>query len=123
MLNRYDITPMKAGAVVLVAFQQANQPLKYRPAIVLRFMLPFSDGRVCGISTQLRQQVIGFDEIIDASHADFPSSGIKSTSLMQLGFLAVFPVSGIIGRMGYISPQRHQRLLQRLATHLYSSNP
>jgi hypothetical protein len=33
---------------------------------------------VCGISTQLRQTVADFDEIIEPSDADFKSSGLKA---------------------------------------------
>jgi mRNA interferase MazF len=114
---------MKEGDVVLVALPQANGQLKNRPAIALRLMPPFGDMLICGVSTQLHQQVAGFDEIIDPSHADFQLSGIKSASLIRLGFLAVFPVSGIIGKIGYISHDRHRRLLERLAKHIYTAPP
>ncbi len=110
---------MKEGDVVLVALPQANGQLKSRPAIALRLMPPFGDMLLCGVSTQLHQQDTGFDEIIDLSHADFSSSGTKSASLIRLGFLAVFPVSDVIGRIGRISHERHQRLLERLAKHIY----
>lgn len=114
---------MKEGDVVLMAIPQANGQLKNRPAIVLRLMPPFGDILVCGVSTQLHQHAIGFDEIIDPSHVDFSASGIKSASLIRLGFLAVFPLSAIIGRIDHVSHERHQRLLERLAKHIYSIQP
>ena len=114
---------MKEGDVILIALPQANRQLKNRPAIALRLMPPFGDMLVCGVSTQLHHQVAGFDDILDPSHGDFSSSGIKSASLIRLGFLAVFPVSDIIGKIGRISHDRHQRLLERLAKHIHSLPP
>jgi mRNA interferase MazF len=88
---------------------------KYRPTVVLRRMPGFGDLLVCGISTQLRQRVAHFDEIIDPSHADFKTSGLKAPSLIRLGFLAVLPASSFLGTIGSISEQRHQRLLAKLS--------
>jgi mRNA interferase MazF len=82
----------------------------------------FGDLLVCGISTQLRQQVADFDEIIEPSHADFKTSGLKAPSLIRLGFLAVLPASNFLGTIGSISGQRHQRLLSRLSGYLQSKD-
>jgi len=86
--------------------------------LVLRRMPGFGDLLVCGISTQLRQQVPGFDETIQPSHPDFKTSGLKAPSLIRLGFLAVLPVGDFLGTIGSISGERHQRLLSRLSEHL-----
>jgi mRNA interferase MazF len=53
---------MKAGDVVLAALPQADAQIKHRPAIVLRVMRPYGDLLVCGVSTQLQQEVRGFDK-------------------------------------------------------------
>ncbi|MBI4024563.1 MAG: transcriptional regulator [Verrucomicrobia bacterium] len=110
---------MKEGSVVLTPLPQADGQIKNRPTIALREMPPYGDFPVCGISTQLHQQVLGFDEIIERSDADYATSGLKSPSLIQLGFLAVLPASAFIGSIGFILSERHQRLLQRLSAHLY----
>lgn len=110
---------MKEGSVALTPLPQADGQVKNRPTIALREMPPYGDFLVCGISTQLHQQVIGFDEIIERSHVDYATSGLKSPSLIRLGFLAVLPASAFIGSIGSISRERHQRLLQRLSEHLY----
>ncbi len=109
---------MREGDVVLTPLPQADGQLKNRPAVVLRSMPPHSDLLVCGISTQLHQEVVGFDEIIKSGDVDFASSGLKAPSLIRLGFLAVLPVGNFIGSIGSISPDRHRRLLERLARHL-----
>jgi mRNA interferase MazF len=110
---------MKEGDIVLALLPQTDGQKKNRPAVVLRRMPGFGDLLVCGISTQLRQQVAGFDEIIEPSHLDFQTSGLKAPSLIRLGFLAALPASSFIGTIGFISGQRHQRLLSRLCAHLH----
>ena len=109
---------MKEGDIVLALLPQTDGRGKYRPAVVLRRMPGFGDLLVCGISTQLRQQVADFDEIIEPSHTDFKTSGLKAPSLIRLGFLAVLPVSNFLGTIGSISDRRHQRLLSRLSEYL-----
>ena len=109
---------MKEGDVVIVPLPQADGSVKNRPAIILREMPPFRDVLICGVSTQLRQVVKDFDEIIFQSDADFGSSGIREDSLIRLGFLAVVPRSKIAGTIGSISEDRHKRLLQKLSAYL-----
>ena len=109
---------MKERDVVLSAFVQADGKVKNRPALVLRVMPPFGDLLVCGISRQTQQQAPNFDEIIDTADADYRTSGLLSSSLVRLGFLAALPKSEIVGVIGSISRERHQRLLLRLANYL-----
>lgn len=109
---------MTEGDVVLTPVAQADGTTKNRPAVFLREMPPFKDLLVYGISTQLRQEVVDFDELILASDADFASSGLKRESLIRLGFLAVVPQSRIAGKIGSISSDRHKRLLEKLSAYL-----
>ncbi len=109
---------MNEGDIVLALVPQADGLIKNRPALVLRRMPGFGDLLVCGISTQLRQLVAGFDEMVESSHSDFSISGLKAPSLIRLGFLAVLPGNRFLGRIGSISAERHERLLSRLAEHL-----
>jgi mRNA interferase MazF len=111
---------MKESDVLLAPLRQADGKLKDRPVVFLRQMPPFQDFLVCGVSTQLHQAVAGFDEIVTPTDADFRTSGLKATSVIRLGFLAVLPRSDFIGRIGCISPARHQRLLVTLANYLQS---
>ena len=81
-------------------------------------MPPYRDVLACGVSTQLRQQVKGFDEVIQSSDSDFAASGLHSASLIRLGFLAVLPRSAVVGSIGAISSERHKRLLKKLSDYL-----
>ena len=109
---------MKEADIVLAPLPQADGRVKNRPAVVLRVMPGFGDLLVCGVSAQLRQQVASFDETIENSHVDFKTSGLKAPSLIRLGFLAVLPVNNFLGTIGFISGERHQRLVSRLCEHL-----
>lgn len=109
---------MNQGDVILTPVPQADGNLKNRPAIFLREMPPYRDVLVCGVSTQLHHEVKGFDEVIRSTDSDFISTGLKTDSLIRLGFLAVLPQKAIIGSIGTISAVRHRRLLKRLSNYL-----
>ena len=109
---------MKEADVALAPLPQADGQIKSRPVVVLRQMPPFADWLVCGVSTQVQQQVEGLDETIEPAHTDFASSGLKAVSLIRLGFLTVLPSSRFLGIIGSISRERHHRLLRNLCRHL-----
>lgn len=92
--------------------------VKTRPAIVLREMPPYGDLLVCGVSTQLRQQVKDFDEVLSPDDDDYVSSGLAATSLIRLGFLGLVARRDVTGVIGAISPERHRRLLKKLSDYL-----
>lgn len=109
---------MTEGDVDLTPVPQADGQIKNRPAVLLREMPSFGDVLVCGISTQLQKEVVGFDEVVSSTDADFAASGLRAASLIRLGFLSVLPTNRIIGTIGSLSSARHQRLLQNLADYL-----
>jgi mRNA interferase MazF len=109
---------MKEGNVALARLPQADKQTKIRPVIVLRAM-PFpGDFLVCGVSSQLRQRVEAFDEIISPVDDDFRVSGLLKESLIRLGFLVVIPQNRIVGSIGSISTERHDHLLRKLSEYL-----
>jgi mRNA interferase MazF len=109
---------MNEGDIALATLPQSNGSGKNRPVVVLRRMPGFGDLLVCGVSTQLRQHLADFDEIVDPSQPDFKTSGLKAPSLIRLGFLAVLPNQNFLGTIGSISNERHQRLLTKLSKYL-----
>lgn len=109
---------MNEGDVALTPLPQADGRVKNRPTIALRRMPGFGDWLVCGVSTQLHREIAGFDDPILADHDDYTASGLKSPSLIRLGFLAVLPESRLLGVIGALAPDRHRRLLERLSGYL-----
>lgn len=114
---------MKEGDVILTPLPQANGMKKNRPALLLRELPPYGDYLACGISAQLHQAVTGFDELISDADIDFIESGLIVNSVIRLGFLAVLPVQIIVGSIGRITPERHERLLRKLSRHLVANLP
>jgi len=76
---------MNAGDGALLRLPRAGEQPKARPTIVLRRTAPLDDWLVCGVSAQLHQQGIGFDEMIDASHRDSPGPCRKAPPLSRPG--------------------------------------
>ena len=109
---------MNQGDVILTSVPQADGVIKNRPAIFLREMPRYRDVLVCGVSTQLHHEVRGLDEIIQRADSDFAGTGLKSASLVRLGFLAVLPRDAVVRSVGKVSSERHKRLLKRLSNYL-----
>jgi mRNA interferase MazF len=112
---------MREGSIILTAIAQADGQRKNRPALVLREMPKYGDLLICGISTQLRQYLPNFDEIIKTEDPDFVASGLVRSSLIRLAFLAVIQQTEVIGSIGSISNERHCRLLSNLSGYLIGS--
>lgn len=101
---------MLIGSIILAELRQANNTSKLRPALVLGVLPPYNDLLICGISTQLHQEVEGFDEILQVR----PKNGLKATSLIRLGMLFVLPENLAKGRIGSIPEKLRKDLLNRL---------
>ena len=109
---------LKEGDIVLLPLQQSDGLLKNRPVLLLKKFPPHGDFLVCGISTQLKQQVIGFDFTINSNEPYFKQTGLLQTSLIRLGFLAMVPSNKIPGKIGIISANLRNELLMRLSNYL-----
>ena len=109
---------MKEADVILATLPQSDGVVKKRPAIFLREMPLYGDLLVCGVSNQLHQFVEDFDELILSSDTDFEKSGLLSSSVIRLSFLAVLARKQIVGSIGSIQIDRHIRLLDKLSDYL-----
>jgi mRNA interferase MazF len=110
----------KAGQVVVFRFPQTDlEEGKLRPALLLG-KLPgeYDDWLICMISSQTRQYISGFDEIIKDSDEDFEKSGLKVTSIIRVGRLAVVSGEILLGAIGEISNERLNRVKNNLSNWL-----
>jgi mRNA interferase MazF len=105
---------MQEGAIILTNLPQADGSYKLRPVLILRQLPTYDDFLVCGISTQLHQYIVNFDEILVANH----SNGLKANSLIRLSFLAVLSAKDIKKIIGTIEPDTHRLLLKRLSDYM-----
>ena len=107
----------EAGQVVVFRFPQTDlEEGKLRPALLLG-KLPgnYDDWLICMISSQTHQSITGFDEIVQENDDDFGESGLKVTSVIRVGRLAVVSGEILIGAIGQISSERLRRVKKHLA--------
>lgn len=112
---------MSPGDVVLISLPQAGGgPPKLRPALVLTLLPgPYQNVLIAGISTQLHLLEPNWDELLQLSDPDFVASGLRQTSVIRLSYLYAADAAEIRGVIGSIDSARLDRLLTRLADHLY----
>ena len=67
------------------------------------------------ISSQTRQYITGFDEILQEDDDDFGASGLKVTSVIRVGRLAVVSGEILIGAIGQVSNERLGRVKKHLS--------
>lgn len=111
---------IQEGQIVLFRFPYTDQKEgKLRPALVIR-ELPgtYEDWLICMISSQLSQEVSSFDEIISEEDKDFMNSGLKFSSVIRIGRLAVVDKTILVGTIGEISADRLTRIKNRLSNWL-----
>ena len=107
---------MQEKDIVLAPIPQRDGEVKLRPLLILKKLPTFDDFLVCGISTQVHQEIAGFDAVLVAN----TQNRLREDSLIRLSFLAVFSASQIKGRLGYIDTDLHTLLLTRLSHYLIS---
>lgn len=110
----------KAGQIVLFRFPHTDfEEGKLRPALLLaRLPGEYDDWLICMVSSQTRHYVAGVDELIQESDGDFATSGLKVTSVIRVGRLAIVSGDILLGAIGEISPERLRRVKETLASWL-----
>ncbi len=107
----------QAGQIVVFRFPQTDlEEGKLRPALLLG-KLPgeYDDWLICMISSQTRQFITEFDEIIQDTDKDFGESGLKITSVIRVGRLAVVSGEILLGAIGQVSSERLSRVKKHLS--------
>lgn len=108
---------IQEGQIVVFAFPQTNQPGgKLRPALVLR-RCPgtHNDWLICMISSLLRHEIAGTDEVIREADSDFARTGLKLASVIRAARLAVVAADVLQGSTGTLPDERLRRIRQRIA--------
>lgn len=105
------------GQIVLFPFPRTDQrKSKLRPALLVgKTPGHYDDWLICMISSQLHHEIKGIDEVIHETDSDFQSSGLKTTSLIRLGRLAVVDSSTLVGSIGSVSPKRLEKVKDKIA--------
>ncbi len=107
---------MNPGDIVLIRFPQADLEIgKLRPALVIaRAPGAYPDSLLALITSRIYQAVPNFDEIIEPSDPDYPSTGLKARSVIRLARLVSVDPVIINARLGVIAPTRLRQIRTRL---------
>ena len=105
---------MQEGDIAIASIQQSDGTYKPRPVLVLRQFPGFGDFLVCGISSQLRQTVPGFDEVIQPDS----DNQLRVASVIRLANLIALSTPNLNRAIGYIPDALLNTLRQRLADYL-----
>ena len=107
----------RAGQIAILRLPNVDLASgKPRPVLLLASVPgPYDDWLACMISTQLRHEIAGFDEIIDVSSGDFELAGIKVPSVIRIARLAIVASELLPGPIGEIAPDRLDRIRNTLA--------
>ena len=108
---------MSAGQAALMSFPQVDPAAgKHCPVLLIaRALGPYEDWLVCMLSTNLRQALPDFDEIIDSDADDFRQSGLKTSSMIRVARLAVVSADTLVGAIGRVDGGRLRRIQETLA--------
>jgi mRNA interferase MazF len=113
---------IKEGQIVLFQFPLVDKPeAQLRPGLVIRKLRGhYNDWLLCMISSQVAQQVVDFDEVVDHEAKDWKQSGLKTPSVIKIARIAVVHQSILLGAIGEIEPRRLERIKRKLADWLLS---
>lgn len=116
---------MKPGKLALLRFPHVDlEEGKLRPVLlVARVPGDYPDWLVAMVSSRLEQAIPGFDEVIREEDADFPASGLKQSSVIRMGRLAVANAELFLGAIGEISDKRLGRIRRRIADWILEEEP
>ena len=108
---------IREGAIVLFESRTTEGvPDKIRPAVLVRPVPgPHNDWLLAMISTRLHQAVAGFDMVLFSTDDDFPMTGLKTSSVVRAGRLAIVNSRHLLGRIGDLSSHRRTQLQQVIA--------
>lgn len=108
---------MKPGHLVLLRFPEADlQAGKLRPALVVA-IAPGQHGDVllALVTSQVRQEVVGFDEVVAPEDPDFAATRLKARSIIRLTRLTSVSPQVIEARLGVTSATRLANIRRQLA--------
>jgi mRNA interferase MazF len=105
------------GQIVLFRFSQAElSDGNLRPTWLLSVVPgPHEGWLICMVSSQVRQRIDGFDELVEEDDDVFVRSGLKVMSPIRVSRVAVVEGEVPEARIGTIGPERMNRIPTRLA--------
>ncbi|MCK4410807.1 type II toxin-antitoxin system PemK/MazF family toxin [Candidatus Bipolaricaulota bacterium] len=116
---------MKPGKLALLRLPHVDlEEGKLRPVLLIaRVPGDFPDWLVAMVSSRLEHAIPGVDELIREEDADFPAFGLKQSSVIRIGRLAVANAELFLGASGEISGERLAGIRHRIADWILEKKP
>ena len=109
---------MRRGDIALAILPQADGIEKVRPVLLLGRLPGYGDWLVVGISSQVEKAIASWDVELDPFLPEHHATGLKSRSIVRLGFVATLPSSRIRGLIGAMPTTTLDLVLRRLSDFL-----
>jgi mRNA interferase MazF len=106
---------MTPGDVALAVLPQADGEGKARPVLLVGQLPGYGDWLVLGISSQIAKALEDWDVTIDPTTQEFSDTGLKTTSIVRLRFIATIPSSRIRGVIGALPGRSFDSITRRLS--------
>lgn len=111
---------MEKDDIILASLPISNGSYKIRPALILSFFPPYGDYLVCGISSKLHQNIKEVSFLISEKDSFFKSSGLQTSSIVRLNYIAAIPENIIAGKIGSIPKVIYNTILNKFITLIQS---
>lgn len=107
---------MKKGDIILASLPIGNGSYKMRPALIMGVFPPYNDCLLCGISSQIKQNIQGVAHVISKKENYFEKTGLLATSVVRLNYLGTLSNKNIAGKIGVVPRTVYTEILEKLIT-------
>lgn len=105
---------MKKGDIIIASLPMIHGTYKKRPALIINSFPPYNDFLLCGISSQLHQNIKEAAYLLSANESYFKETGLSKSSIIRLNYLVMIPQTLIEGRIGSVPDSIYKEILNRL---------
>lgn len=105
---------MKKGDIVIASLPMIDGSYKDRPALIINFFPPYNDCLLCGISSQLHQNIKEVAFLLSDDKSYFRETGLFKSSIIRLNYLVMLPEDMINGKIGLIPDLIYKEILNKL---------
>jgi mRNA interferase MazF len=96
---------LQRGDIVLTRFPYSDlSGASVRPALVVSQGPIGIDIVLAGISSVVRSPLPPTDALVDANHAEFPQTGLRTTSVIRIHKLVAVEDNVVVRRLGAVGP-------------------
>lgn len=105
---------MNKGDIVLASLPVSDGSYKERPSLIVSQFPPYNDYLLCGISSQLKQNINETGYLIGEEADYFLFTGLKKSSIIRLNYLVTLPEYLVAGKIGSLPYELFENVVDKL---------